>query len=275
MTIEAKILADSVSPIGKRITTFQICMPKCLLAEINTHRALSKNFSSARAIPIAKQVQLDSFIPIRWGKNQAGMEAQLDDISDDDQKKAEQIWMDAIEYCRAASSKLSELGLHKQWAGRLNDWHVMATGVVTATELDNFFLLRDHHSAQPEMQLLAQYMKVARYNSEPIQMKVGEWHLPYVTKDERNDSFFAGNEELLRQISAARCCRVSYNKPGGGMATIAEDIELCKRLFGSNPKHFSPAEHQAQCMSDAEAYFNLRGWSSYRYHLEQNFMKEV
>jgi len=47
----AFILADSISPAGHRLTTFEIQLPKVLLAEYNTHRALSRNFSSSRAIP--------------------------------------------------------------------------------------------------------------------------------------------------------------------------------------------------------------------------------
>ena len=49
----AFILADTISPAGHRLTTFEIKLPKVLLAELNTHRALSRNFSSSRAFPSA------------------------------------------------------------------------------------------------------------------------------------------------------------------------------------------------------------------------------
>lgn len=40
MGYECKILADSVSPAGVRLTTFEVSFPRFLLAEWNTHRAL-------------------------------------------------------------------------------------------------------------------------------------------------------------------------------------------------------------------------------------------
>ena len=69
--ISAKIVADSVSPQGDRLTSLLITFPRILLSEINTHRMLSKNTSSSRAIPFHKMVeavQNDPFIPIAWQK---------------------------------------------------------------------------------------------------------------------------------------------------------------------------------------------------------------
>lgn len=272
MEIKAKIIADSIGHHNRRITTFQISLPKVLLAEFNTHRMLSKNFSSTRAIPVTKQTVMDSFIPIRYGKNQAGMEAKHENLSDEDAAKAEKLWIDAIRYCKDVSEQLAALGLHKQWSGRLNDWHVMANGIVTGTEYENFFLLRNHHSAQPEMHELAQQMQNARNESQPEVLKVGQWHLPMITNIEKNDSFFKqqGNEDLLRKISAARCCRVSYNKLDGGVANINDDLSLVEKLIGSNPKHFSPCEHSAMCSEEDQYFFNLRGWRSYRWFEERS-----
>ena len=69
--ISAKIVADSVSPQGDRLTSLLITFPRILLSEINTHRMLSKNTSSSRAIPFKKMVEAiesNPFIPIAWQK---------------------------------------------------------------------------------------------------------------------------------------------------------------------------------------------------------------
>ena len=69
--ISATIVADSVNKQGDRLTSLLITFPRILLSEINTHRMLSKNTSSSRAIPFNKMVeavQNNPFIPIAWQK---------------------------------------------------------------------------------------------------------------------------------------------------------------------------------------------------------------
>ena len=118
-TRTAFILADTISPAGHRLTTFEIKLPKVLLAELNTHRALSRNFSSSRAIPTAKFVEIESFAPKAWLKNQAGMVAKNEEV--DDVAQTQHIWKTAIQASKDYSKYLSELGLHKQWSNRPND----------------------------------------------------------------------------------------------------------------------------------------------------------
>lgn len=75
--INATIVADSVNPQGDRITTMLVTFPRFILAELNTHRMLSKNSASNRAIPFNKMVeavQENPFIPIAWQKNHPGMQ---------------------------------------------------------------------------------------------------------------------------------------------------------------------------------------------------------
>ena len=69
--ISATIVADSVNQQGDRLTSLLITFPRILLSEINTHRMLSKNTSSSRAIPfhkMVKAIQENPFIPIAWQK---------------------------------------------------------------------------------------------------------------------------------------------------------------------------------------------------------------
>lgn len=276
MNISAKIIADSKSEIGNRITTLQITLPKVLLAEFNTHRVFSRNFSSSRAIPVTKVTQLDSFKPLYYGKNKPGMQSQLEEI--EDKELAEKIWDDAIEYCKNASLKLSELGLHKQWSNRINDWFVMATGLVTATEFDNFFTQRIHPDAQPEMWVLATKMLEAIQNSFPETLSNNQWHLPYILTEEREFYSTHPDEYILQRISAARCCRVSYMNHEGKVSNVTEDLTLFSKLAGAAPNHYSPLEHQAtpdtiwNTYNDPHLQGNFYGWIQFRKLAEKNLI---
>ena len=69
--ISAKIVADSVSPQGDRLISVLCTFPRIILSEVTTHRMLSKNTSSSRAIPFNKMleaVETNPFIPIAWQK---------------------------------------------------------------------------------------------------------------------------------------------------------------------------------------------------------------
>jgi len=78
MAYEAKIIADSVSESGKRLTTFVVVLPRIILAEWNTHRVFSRNSASSRAIPVVKQLRAilnEPFVPSEFGVNRPGMQA--------------------------------------------------------------------------------------------------------------------------------------------------------------------------------------------------------
>lgn len=269
--IEAKIIADSVSEAGKRITTLQVKFHRFILPEFNTHRVFSRNFSSSRAIPTAKlleQVRNDPALPVHWGKNQPGMQAaeELDDIT---KSAVKDLWRNSAYLAAAQAEKMSLMGAHKQIVNRMIEPYLWAHGVMTATEFDNWDDLRAHEDAQPEIHDLAVCMIEARKASTPQLLKKGDWHLPYITDQERNDSFYQieanKNSNMLAKISAARCCRVSYLKHDGTSPNVDEDLFLFQRLAGSVPLHASPLEHQATPMSNAtEASGNLFGWTQYR-----------
>ena len=78
MSFGARVLADSIGPNGVRLTTLEVTIPRIVLAEFNTHRVLSRNSASSRAIPVERMIQRvmkDPFIPAQWGVNQKGMQA--------------------------------------------------------------------------------------------------------------------------------------------------------------------------------------------------------
>lgn len=279
--INAKIIADSVSSIGKRITTLQLVYPRIIHGEFMTHRVFSRNASSSRAVPVNRMANMaltEMYEPIRWGKNQKGMQSSLENLEGDVLLEAQKIWRDMANYCAMGSKRLSELGLHKQWANRPTEWFSYIRVLLTSTEFDNFFLLRDHSDAQPEIEELAIQIKEAMNLSSPRELKDGEWHLPYISNDELNDSFFKieSNRYLLQKISSARCCRVSYLNHDGTSPNRDEDMALFMRLAGGDIAHLSPLEHQAcpietnpQWASHRDAWGgqwsgNLEGWLQFR-----------
>lgn len=281
MTIEAKIIEDSISFEGKRITTFQLLYPRFIHSEVMTHRVFSRNASSSRAIPVSKMLAMvreEPAMPIHWGKNQPGMQAN-EQLALGNQYLAEVLWREAAQKAASVAERMMELGLHKQVTNRILEPFQHISVVLTATDFDNWFELRAHPDAQPEIQFLAKEMQIRREYSVPKNLDVGNWHLPYVTSEERQDAFFKNNPELLRQISAARCCRVSYLKHDGSAASITDDLALCEKLIGAKPLHASPFEHQAtpdefdevHGYHYPELHGNFTGWIQYRKQIEHRF----
>lgn len=279
--ISAKVIADSFSPLrGTRLTTLELQFPRYVLAEFNTHRVFSRNTSSSRAIPVGKQATtLEQQIvePVRWGKNQPGMQASRENLSGEDLKKAKSIWREMAQACIDGCRQLSELGLHKQWANRPLEWFSTSKVVVSATDWDNFFLLRDHGDAQDEIAHLSQHIKLAMNASTPQILQPGQWHIPYVTEEE------FGKLTLVQalKVSASRCARVSYKTQHGVTSTLGEDLAMFKRLtYGmesgfteENPFHASPTEHQAtpffNFWSEISLGSNFSGWRQARRCIEQ------
>jgi thymidylate synthase ThyX len=341
-----KILLDSISETGKRLTTFEITFPRIVLAEFNTHRMLSRNSASSRAIPFAKQlerVMQNPFVPERFPKNGKGMQPQgYYEKESIDHKKATDIWLKARDEAIKQAKKLvgmdeawledsgndltsdrpQYLHIHKQIANRLLEpfqWH---TVICTATELSNFFKLRTHPDAQVEIKTIGDLMYTAYHAFDshqcfdtsdsdikkidggslgweairPQYLKVGEWHLPLVHKEDRKlieDLWYSASGdsfkwitnlvglgknvfiEIPKMISVARCARVSY-LTHDGKRDIVKDLELFERLKTSG--HWSPFEHVATPNFKAEKIYifkpdtvnvdlqsgNFFGWKQYR-----------
>lgn len=272
MTITAEVIKDSVSPSGGRITTYLLTYPRFIHSEFMTHRAFSRNASSSRAIPFEKQVQAikeDMAKPLEFRKNQPGMQA-AEPLTQREANVANYLWKEA---CRAAlrhAEDLHILGVHKQYVNRLLEPYQHITVVCTATEFANFFALRYHTAAQPEICELAKLMWEAHEASVPHLRAPGEWHLPFVTEQE----YMAAkhDEQLVQSLirkSVACCARTSYNNHDSTKPTQDQNDFLYLRLLGAQPIHASPAEHQAMALSNNDDWYgNFRGWKQYRKTLE-------
>jgi len=171
---------------------------------------------------------------------------------------------------------LSKIGLHKQVANRLLEPWVWHTAIVSATEFDNFFKLRDHKDAQPEFQVLARAMRVAMEASEPRQVPWDQWHLPYISRIEQYGIAVntSGKDVWLEgpaKVSAACCARVSYVRQNDRKSE-EEDVKFTDKLSSSG--HFSPLEHPAVAMKGH--FGNFQGWKQLRkFYPDENGISRV
>jgi hypothetical protein len=296
----AKVIADSISRVhglNKRLTTMQLTYPRFIHAELMTHRQLSRNAMSSRAVPVAKmieQVRNNPAMPVHWGKNQPGMQA---DEQIEDLETAQGHWMIAAMNAADVAERMNAMGLHKQVANRILEPFQWMHTIVSFTEWDNFESLRCHPAAEPNFQKLAYMMKAARDASTPRELPPGAWHVPYVEWEwsacspgkiaPRQIFMHTVNEagdwqpielDVALKASVARCARVSFLNHDGTLPSLEKDLELYDRLVGSHPKHASPTEHQAT--PDHFDHFdgyrwpflhgNFKGWVQHRQLVERN-----
>lgn len=251
--ISAKVVCDSISDATQtRITTFELEYPRFIHSEFMTHRQFSRNSASSRAIPIAamhQHILEKPQAPIEWGRNQSGMQAR-ELLPDDIQGLCETEWDNARYTAVAASQRLASLGAHKQIANRITEPFMQMKVVCTATQFSNWFWLRDHADAQPEIRELAVAMREALEASTPQTLQHGEWHVPYVdtVRDEKTgELLYVSNGVVLDwqdavKVSASCCAQVSYRKND---TSLEKALAIYDRLIASEPVHASPVEHQA------------------------------
>ncbi|NUN66156.1 FAD-dependent thymidylate synthase [Pseudanabaena biceps] len=265
---KAEIIADSVNTTGDRLTTFVLTYHRMIHSEFMTHRMLSKNSSSSRAIPVEKMIKLvesQEVYPLHWGKNQKGMSAQTE-VTEVEANLAREVWQEARNDAIRHAKRLVEIGIHKQVVNRLLEPFSTITVICSGTEYRNFFEQRCHPDAQPEIQNLAHKMKAAYDVSQPQQLSQGQWHLPLIKQDDIAE--ILDIDELVK-ISVGRCARVSYLNHDG-VRSLADDIKLHDRLLSSKPAHLSPFEHVAIALSSSEKRANFTGFQSYRFDVERN-----
>lgn len=260
--IRVHILKDSISEQGHRMTTYELEYPRFLHCELLTHRDLSRNCSSSRAIPINTMLRFteeNMAVPVYWGKKKKGMQA----TEEVDAEVSLKLWLEAYQSAVESLKKMDGADLHKQIANRIIEpWQMMKV-VVTATSWENFWNLRFHKDTLPEFVYLVQKMFVAMQGSEPQLLRAGEWHLPYVgicVRPNQEDTYYfdyeedkSGTEtdgylyeipltlEEAKKVSSGRCAAVSYR-------TVSVDTVRAKAISGDMSEsavvHASPFEHQ-------------------------------
>jgi thymidylate synthase ThyX len=291
MQIESKLILTSKNrETGASLYTFVLTYPRVILAEVNTHRMLSRNTASSRAIPAKKQRQRvidDPFVPVTIGQNRKGMQAG-EELQGWRRFVAVNTWKLARYPNVLASWILEKVGAHKQVVNRLVETWTWTQQVVTCTDLKNVFKLRNHPDAEPHFHILAEQMQrqvefverlfdTVNFDSRnpdgsaaalsPVNptlgvirvqmLRPGDWHMPFITDMD------VYPVEMLKSISTARCARTSYYLPENGKwSTPDRDLELCGRLADSG--HWSPFEHVAMPVPEHEYIGNFFSWKQYR-----------
>lgn len=258
----------------ENLWTFELVYPRYIHSEFMTHRVFSRNASSSRAIPVKhmiEQVRNNPVIPPKVFMNQKGMvgETEADPVTT---TAFHVLWEEATENACKTADVMERLGIHKQHVNRILEPFQFIKVIVTATDWDNFFVLRLAPDAQPEIRELASaiYNEMERYHNKDVGvLELDKDHivvsLPYITDEDIKE---IGKEEyhLLMKISAARCARVSYNNHDGSKPDIEKDLKLYDHLYDS--KHMSPMEHACIRDEDYRKNANLTGWKSLRYLIE-------
>lgn len=178
---KAKVVSDSVNQASDRITSVEVTLPRIVLAELNTHRAFTRNSASSRAIPYRKMVRevLERpFIPMAFQKDHSGMQGteyfdEIEQISIGDfmnsllkmfknkedadliEKLAKILepyqgmyrtpvewWLMARDKAVESSLLLSVMGVSKQLCNRILEPFMWHKVLITSTEWENFFNLR-------------------------------------------------------------------------------------------------------------------------------------
>lgn len=273
--ITAKVIAKSIplnnTSNSKPIITLEIEYHRFIHGEFMTHREFSRNSASSRAIPVLTNLQHvkdHSAVPIFWGKKQRGMQAYEANtkpvVFRDIEYSAEQVWENAIDYMIEVATALDASEYHKQVTNRLTEFGQIIKVVVTSTNFDNFFNLRLHHTAQPEIQELARVMFEAVHSAHTTQLAEDSWHTPYyadgawIPSGSNDDGVAIDVHGVTRdtalKISASCCAQVSYRKLD---QTLEKADIIFQNLVFSDPIHASALEHCATPIVSNE-FFNVK-----------------
>ena len=272
----ATLIAQSVPDLADEseihpLSTVLVTYPRFVHAELMTHRTFSRNASSSRAIPVMrmlKSIWSQPATPIHWGRNESGMQAN-EELTGWRLWAAKRIWSMAMRSAIFFSYLMHKVGGHKQIVNRIAEpWQTIKV-LITATDWDNFFELRIHEDAQPEIRELALLIQCAISSGNGTiqrKLKPGEWHTPFV--DGTPEELCMPIEDILK-VSVARCARGSYTGFEGEHLPFEKEAALHYKLVGADPIHASPTEHPAQCLPKPVRSRNFVGWYQYRSVVEE------
>lgn len=271
------ILASASNTSSPPIYTIRLRYPRPIHGEIMTHRVFGRNARSSRAVPVRTmldEVRNTPYVPWHWGKNQKGMQASEEcnemlifkDFENQDLPMTrEEAWLAARDTAANIAEMYMNAGYHKQNPNRLLEPFSWIDTLITATQWQNFLWLRQHHAAEPHLRDLANLVAEAMQYCTLQHLELGEWHLPYITEEEKR----LYHIDVLKKLSAARCARISY-KPFNGESSIEAELNRYNLLVTDERVHASPLEHQATpdipCMWDESEWENpslhgnLTGW---------------
>ena len=258
----AEMVCDSVWE-GRRLSTVVVRLPRAVLAELNTHKDLSRNSASSRAIPaktMRERVLADPYIPWRWPVNGKGM---TPTAYRDTWPLAGFVWRAALLCASLLHRALAWIGVHKEVTNRILEPWMWTEVLITATEWSRLRTLRAHPAAQDGLRAAVECVRDLLEQHTPAERKQ---HLPYVTEEEALEC----PDVLIPMLaSSRRCRRVSYLRQGVRV-DLFEDAQAGMGGLLESPAHMSPYEHMA--VAEEGRHANLTGWRSLRSAVEDGFI---
>ena len=285
-----------------KLATLELLYPRIIHAELLTHRDFSRNAASSRAIPSLKMINAireDMFIPKHIQKDHSGMQGSSY-LSVDQTKEYQKLWENAAHFnIWTAWQMTKELGATKQMNNRMLEWCQWYKSLVSSTQWDNFYELRNSkyiiqgegYSSQKEaierypymadfseldwleinkgdaeihFRELAENIYVTLNGSEAKMLKEGEWHTPYA-------DMYADLENTKEKIkvSSSKSAQTSYTVIGidGKPSSKERLFEIHDGLI--DKRHSSPLEHPSRVMFERE-FFTLS-----RKHLSNNISERL
>ncbi len=289
VSISAEVIADSVHD-GSRLTTFELTFPRLILAELNTHRRLSRNSASSRAIPVWKRlvdIIMYPFIPLQFGKNKPGMQS-AEQSSQEDSEAAKVNWLvdrdiaviqafvlaggkdqilkdskdnpRAVEVCDKVSQLMIEypdvVSRMISLSAGVHKQHAnralepYAWHTAIVTGTHWRNLYGLRASVMAQPEIADLAIAMARAHSESVP-KVLEHGEWHLPYVFEDDIREVSDKKTLARISSARCARVSY-LTHDGKRNIEADLRMVDGLQSNG--HVSPFEHPATTHDTTGAY---------------------
>ena len=224
------------------------------MADLNTHRALSKSSARSQYAPLSRfveQTKLHTFYPSWVGRNDSDMKTGSE-LGEENEERFRYEWMLGASVMCGIAETADKLSVHKQIANRLMEPFQYVTTLVSATEWTNFFKV-ECASNQHEMKALAYKMLSAYVESKP---EKNDNHIPF---GDQMDHGLSAVEKRL--IACARCARIGYDNYDGTRDTD-EDLRQAERLM--TPGSYHVFEHVAQAHINDTFIGNFRGWVQQR-----------
>ena len=290
MTIKASMILRSKGPYHPTVKTMSARYPRIIHAEHLRHRVFSFSVSSSRAISVESMigdVEADPFIPLVWRSAKKGMVAGVE-LHGADLIAVRDSYMRSLENALREARVMASHNAAKEVVNRILEPYGHVNLIMTGTDWANFYALRRHEAAEPHMQILANAVYDADWESryQTQELEFGEWHLPLVMDGERHMPCSLPYEERdynLRLISAARCAGGSYLLNGTRRKSLESDIALGQWLVNSNPVHASPMEHVVSpdkktllsSWKNPKLHGNLRGYIQFRKTIPNDFVKDA
>ena len=247
---EPFIIADTYYLRNKRkyrLTSYQLSIPTCLLAELRTHRLFrygdsdfSINANSDRAIPISKKIDnvlKKPYLPIVTLKNK-GMTAIEDNIDEVLEKKIIEEYSYSMSKAINSVKNLDSLGASKQFVNRLLMPFSYSDVIITGDNecFNNFFSLRTTIDTEPNFRYIANIMLNEYKTNKP---KRSDYHIAF--EKDIDNQFPNLSLDLKVKVSMSMCARISYDNEN--IESLEKHIERTDRCLKN--KHMSIAEHQA------------------------------